>query len=155
MTAASTRLNAVTAPVGRLLGLLVAAAFLLAALTGNSFAVHVGMTSMSAATVVGADTTPHAVAGAPADRHDVRAASADPAVLSAGSDLQHLMHLVGACLAVLAGAVLLLLLPRWGRDPADGYLSDTTPTRLFTPALRRSWSPPPPSPPTSSPVIRT
>ena len=155
MRVASARSSAVTALVGRSLGLLVAVAFLLAALSGNSFAVHVGMTSMTSEPLAVADAASGSAGHTAAAAQDVRAAAADSAVPPGGSDLMHLMHLLGACTAVLAGAVLLLRQRLWGREPADGYLPDAAPSRLVTPNPRGAWCPPPPSPPTSSAVVRT
>jgi hypothetical protein len=75
--------------------------------------------------------------------------------MSVGSDAQHLMHLIGACLAVLAAAALLLRLLLQGRSLLGSYPAVIAVPRPLTPRRGGSWSPPPPSPPTSSPVIRT
>lgn len=144
------------APGGRLLGLLAAAAFLLAALTGNSFSLHVGMTADASESTVAADMATNAVAGSSAvlERvHEVAPATAMP--MPVGSDAQHLMHLVGACLAVLAAAALLLRLLLQGRSLLGSYPAVIAVPHPLTPRRGGSWSPPPPSPPTSSPVIRT
>lgn len=146
------------APSGRLLALLAAAAFLIAALTGNSFSLHVGMTADASESTVAADRVTHAVAGSGAvlERvHEVAPDAAMPMPMPVGSDAQHLMHLIGACLAVLAVAALLLRVLFQGRSLLGGHLAVTAPSRSLIPRAGGSWSPPPPSPPTSSPVIRT
>ena len=148
--------NCSAAPSGRLLGLLAAAAFLVAALTGNSFSLHVGLTAGAGESTVAADRATGAVAGSGAvlERvHEVAPATAAP--MPAGSDAQHLMHLIGACLAVLAAAALLLRLILQRRSLLGGHPAVIAVPRTLTPRRGGSWSPPPPSPPTSSPVIRT
>lgn len=143
------------APAGRLLGLLAAAAFLFAALTGNSFSLHVGMTADAPESTVAADTVTNAAAGSGTVLERVREMAPDAAMpMTVGSDAQHLLHLIGVCLVVLAAAALFLRLLLLGRSLLDG---DPAVTALPRPNLRPggSWSPPPPSAPTSSPVIRT
>lgn len=158
MDAGTARWSCSAAPSGRLLALLAAAAFLLAALTGNSFSLHVGMTSGPSESTVAANRVTNAVAGSGAvlERvHEVAPDAAMPMPMPVGSDAQHLMHLVGACLAVLAVAVLLLRLLFLGRSLLGGHLAGTAHSRSLVPRAGGSWFPPPPSPPTSSPVIRT
>ncbi|GAB2750459.1 hypothetical protein GCM10027273_31400 [Nocardioides pakistanensis] len=143
-------------PSGRLLALLAAAAFLLAALTGNSFPLHVGMTAGAPESTVAADMVTNALAGSGAvlERvHKVAPATAMP--MPVGSEAQHLMHLVGACLAVLAAAALLLRLLLQRRSLLGSHPAVIAVPRPLTPRRGGLWSPPPPSPPTSSPVIRT
>lgn len=156
MNAATVPQSRSAAPVGRLVAVLAAAAFLLAALTGNSFSLHVGMTDMAPAATTAADLsdTPAASAGVTSSARDATGhASADAATpMPIGSDAQHLMHLLGACLAVIAAAALLLLV---SRVPGGGYLAVAAVPRLDAVPAQREWSPPALSPPTSSPVIRT
>jgi hypothetical protein len=120
------------------------------------FARHVGM-SVSAMTThqaeVGGDgpTAPSAV------RDDGRAPSAAPSHVRDGErDAAHVMHLVGACLAILcAGAMLLRGRGSW---LASVRAMAGPGARLVFPA---SWlagvrrGPPPLTPPRFSPVIRT
>lgn len=156
MDAGPARWSCSTAPTGRLLALLAAAAFLLATLAGNSFSLHVGMTAGTSESTVAAGMVTKAVAGSGVvlERvHEVAPATAIP--MSVGSDAQHLMHLIGACLAVLAAAALLLRLLLHRRWLVGGHPAVIAVPRPRTPRRGGSWSPPPPSPPTSSPVIRT
>lgn len=144
------------APSGRLLGLLAAAAFLCAALTGNSFSLHVGMTAGAPEFTVAADRVTNAFVGSGDVLERVHELAPDTAMpMPVGSDAQHLMHLIGACLAVLAAAVLLLRLLLQGRSLLGSYPAVIAVPRPLTPRRGGWWSPPPPSPPTSSPVIRT
>jgi hypothetical protein len=157
MNAATARWSRSAAPSGRLPALLAAAAFLLAALTGNSFSLHVGMTANASEVAVAVDRVSDAVAGSGAvfgpGVGDVSHDAAAP--MPVGSDAQHLMHLIGACLAVLAAAALFLRLFSQGPALLGSHPAVTALPRLLTPPPGGSWSPPPPSPPTSSPVIRT
>lgn len=150
------RSSCLTAPVGRLLAVLVAAAFLLTVLTGNSFALHAGMTAGSPGVAVAGDHLSDAVAGMSglAEVED-DVASDVPAVMQVGHDVQHLMHLIGACLAVLAAAAVLLWLVSLARALTGGYSAVTAQPRLVSRIDTGAWSPPPPSAPRSSPVIRT
>jgi hypothetical protein len=77
------------------------------------------------------------------------------ALMPVGSDAQQLLHVVGACLAVLVAAALLMRLLLLSRTLGAGYPAVTALPRLVTLPSLGSWSPPPLSPPTSSPVIRT
>lgn len=138
-------------PTGRLLALVAAAAILLAALSGNSFSLHAGMSTMADDLATVADEVVHAgVTG------DVGEATAGPATpLPLGSDAQHLLHLLGACLAVVAAATLALLwLLQRGR-PSGGYPAVTAVPRPVPAPEVAERRPPALSPPTSSPVIRT
>lgn len=143
---------------GRLLLMLAAAAFVIATLTGNSFSMHVGMAATASADhVAGAlDRVPHVAAEAATPPASVSSEMSDRAApVTAGSDPQHLMHLIGACLAVLAAAAVLIWLSTVRRALMGGHPAVTGVPRATAPTLASSWSPPAPSPPTSSPVIRT
>lgn len=148
---------------GRLFALLTLAVVLLGSLTGNAFSMHVGMDRGPSVSVKQAENLSGvAAAEAPTLAESGRHLVADVAdvaevagpMVPTSSDAQHLMHLVGACLALLAAAaVLLLLLPRRHR----GRHGDAAPLpscgmNLLTFA---TWIPPSLDPPTSSPVIRT
>lgn len=143
---------------GRLVALLTLAVVLLGSLTGNAFSMHVGMDMGSSVPgVTQAENLSGVVAAeaatiAESGRHLI-ADVAGPMVPNS-SDAQHLMHLVGACLALLAAAVVLLLSVLRRRLDRHG---DSAPLlsygiTLLTPA---TWVPPSLDPPTSSPVIRT
>lgn len=150
------RSSRLTAPVGRLLAILVAAAFLLTVLTGNSFAMHVGMTAGAPDAAVSGDLLSDAAAatsGVVDVRGDVPGQAV--AVLQVGHDVQHLMHLIGVCLAVLAAAAVLLWLVSRARALTGGYSAVTAQPCSVPRAGAGAWSPPPPSPPRSSPAIRT
>jgi hypothetical protein len=158
--------NAVTAPrsssavrAGRLVGLLAATAFLLAALTGNSLSLHVGMTPMTPAAATGAeiDHKPAPAVAAPSAAPEIVGdASGDPGTpLAINSKVHHLMHLVGACMAVVAAAALLMSLLFRSRVAGGGYAACIAVPRLVAPTALGALCPPALSPPTSSPVIRT
>lgn len=149
--------SSAAAPSGRLPALLAAAAFLLAAVTGNSFALHVGMTSSPPEAAVAVDSISDAAAGTVAvlDAGVGDVLPDTPVLMPVGSDAQHLMHLLGACLAVLAAAALCLRLCALVRALLGGHPAVTALPRLVAPRPTGSWCPPPPCPPTSSPVIRT
>jgi len=143
---------------GRLVALLTLSVVLLGSLTGNAFSMHVGMdmgSSVSGVTqpqnlsgVVAAEVVTVAESG----RHLV--ADAAGPMVPTSSDAQHLMHLVGACLALLAAAVVLLMVLL--RRHVDRHL-DVVPLPSYGMNLPTSamWVPPSLDPPTSSPVIRT
>ena len=141
------------------MGLLAAAAFLLAGLTGNSLSLHVGMTTMApgAATAADVEVMPAPlVAVTSAFPEAVGDASADPATpMPISSKAHHLMHLLGACMAVVAAAALLLSLHFRSRVVSGSYAAGIAVPRLVTPTALGAWCPPALSPPTSSPVIRT
>ena len=141
---------------GRLVALLTLAVVLLGSLTGNAFSMHVGMDMGPSVSVKQAENLSGVVAAeaatvAESGRHLV-ADVAGPMVPNS-SDAQHLMHLVGACLALLAAAVVLLplLLRHLGRR-CDAAPLPSYGMNLLTFA---AWVPPSLDPPTSSPVIRT
>lgn len=157
MDALTARWSCTAALPGRFLALLAAAAILIAALTGNSFSLHGGMAASAyESSVAAADRLTDVRAASEAVIASVHEGAPDAAMpMPVGSDAQHLMHLIGACLAVLAAAALLLRLLFRGRSLRGGYAAGTAPSRPLVPSGGGSWSPPPPSPPTSSPVIRT
>jgi hypothetical protein len=144
------------APSGRFLAVVAAAAFLIAGLTGNSFSLHVGMTASASEAAFAVDRAADAVAGTGAGSNAVSDAAPDAtAPMTVGSDALHLMHLIGACLAVLAAAASFLRLFSQARALLGSHPAVTALPRPLTPPPGGSWSPPPPSPPTSSRVIRT
>lgn len=120
----------------------------------NLFSVHVEMTSTSGHVNVTSQSD-----GASAARMTAAPRQVQPPTSQRDlrRDLQHLMHPIGACLGLLAGGALLLTRAPPARQPVVNTLAlrgDFASTHLRgTPA--RSWSAPPLSPPTSSPVIRT
>ncbi|MFP5253530.1 MAG: hypothetical protein ACLGH4_07010 [Actinomycetes bacterium] len=159
MNGAPAQWSSPSAQGGRLVALLVLAVVLLASLTGNSFSMHIGMAMSSAAP--GLAHVDHSD-GPAAGEASTGAISGARTFLDAwrpmellGSDAHHLMHLVGACLALLAGAAILLALRFLCRvldlrHPAAA----TTPSLVGRPTPP-SWTPPALDPPTSSPVILT
>lgn len=160
MNAASEPWSSSAAPAGRLVALLAAAGFFLAGLTGNSFSLHVGMTTMAPAAVTAADVDDKQAALAAETSALPEAAgeaSADPMpLMPISSDAQHLMHLLGACLAIVAAGLLLLVsLLATRRTRGGGLPAVAAVTRLVSPVPRSAWRPLALSPPTSSPVIRT
>jgi len=161
MNAATAPWSSSAAPAGRLVALLAAAAFLLAGLTGNSFSLHVGMTTMAPAATTAADVDDKlsALAAMPSGLPAlIGKTSADPVTpMPSSSDAQHLMHLLGACLAIVAAGMLLLLVSLLAtrRTHGGGLPAVAAVTRLVTPVPRSAWRPRALSPPTSSPVIRT
>lgn len=156
MKAGTARWTCSAAPLRRLLGLFAAAAFLFAGLTGNSFSLHVGMTASASEAAVAVDRAAVAGAGTGAGSNAVSDATPDAtAPMPVGTDAQHLMHLIGACLAVLATAASFLRLFSQARALLGSHPVVTALPRPLTPRPGGSWSPPPLAPPTSSPVIRT
>jgi hypothetical protein len=155
MNAGTMRWSCWAASSGRLLALVAAGAFLIAALTGNAFSLHLGMTASASDTAVAVDTFSHAAAVAGPLSDGVGDVASDAsAPMPAGSHAQHLMHLIGACLAVIGIAVLVWVLI-WGRIAGPGHPFVTAIPRLVGPPPVGSWRPPPLVPPRSSPVIRT
>lgn len=156
MNAGTARWTCSAAPSGRLLAILAAGAFLVAALTGNSYSLHVGMTTSVPEAAVAVDGVSDAVGVTGSIVEGVGDVAPDAAApMPVGSDAQQLMHLIGACLAVLAAAALFLRLFFQGRALLGSHPAVTALPRPLTTPPGGSWSPPPPSPPTSSPVIRT
>lgn len=143
---------------GRFVALLTLAVVLLGSLTGNAFSMHVGMDMGSSSSgVTHADNLSGVMAAevatiAESGRHLVTEAAG--LMVPTSSEAQHLMHLVGACLALLAAAVGLLLMLLWRH--VDRHL-DVVPLPSYGMNLLTSamWVPPSLDPPTSSPVIRT
>lgn len=158
MNAARAPWRSSAGPAGRV-ALLAAVAFLLAVSTGNSLSLHVGMATMApTAPTIAADvddtSAPRAAMTSALPDVDGEA-SMDPALsIPMSPDAQHLMHLLGACLAVVAAALLLSLL-LFIRVVGGSYTGVAAVPRLVTPTAVSAWSPPALSPPTSSPVIRT
>lgn len=160
MNAAAAPWSSSAAPAGRLVALLAAAAFVLAGVTGNSFSLHVGMTAMApaASTVAGVADSPTTLAAVTsASPAVIGEGSAEPATpMPSSSDAQHLMHLLGACLAIVAAGLLFLISLLTARQaPGAAFPALTAVTRRVSPVPRAAWRPLALSPPTSSPVIRT
>jgi hypothetical protein len=145
-------------PLGRahvLAGCVLATLFILTGVSGdNLFARHVGMTASSAtATPVAArDSAP---ATAPADVVGIDTDGVPTGSSQNSGDAAHLLHLLSACLTVLAGVSLLLQRCRRcpAAAPARHALSRLLVTAHWVASAR--GSPPPLSPPRASPVIRT
>ncbi len=132
---------------GRLVVLGGLAAFLAATLTGNVFALHAGMAGMADG---GAQSA--AAASGPADlTGDPPAADGPPA----GGQGQHLLHVVGACMAIGAAGVILLRALAQLAGPRGSALALAQPWTAPPLSTRtRSRRAPPLKPPTSS-VMRT
>ena len=143
---------------GRLVALLTLSVVLLGSVTGNAFSLHRGMDMGSSVPAAAHAANPSGDAAAEvatiAEAGGHLVAQVAGPMLPSSSDAQHLMHLVGACLALLAGAVLLLLL--LVRRPPDRH-GDAAPSASYGIDLltHPTWVPPSLDPPTSSPVIRT
>jgi hypothetical protein len=142
---------------GWLMGCVMAAIFVLMGVSGDDvYARHVGMSvSMSSA-------SPEAEVNSTAVSSNGRLTPGDAVPARRGhssderGDAAHTLHLLGACLAILcAAAVLLHLRGRW---PGSTHTTSAWSPRLTFPA---SWlarvlrAPPPRDPPRFSPVIRT
>lgn len=145
--------------LARMLAVMAVTAWLATALTGNVRALHLGAEHQPGATVTGASLLPTAVdpstETAPAP---VLAPMAAPAEATPPHGTgQHMLHLLGACLGMLAGASAILpLLLRWAGFSDRARSRPPGVTRALSPAVQRgAWRPPPLSPPTSSPVLRT
>jgi hypothetical protein len=160
MNAATVRSSS-SALIGRLVALLAAAAFLMAGMTGNAFSLHVGMTTMtsSAAAPVTADFSEPNAATTATSLAVADVAGDDPVTAetpaSGSADGQRLMHLLGACLAVIAAAVALLALRSLCRLVGGSCTGIAARPVSVVPFRGGVWSPPPLSPPSVSPVIRT
>lgn len=143
---------------GRLVALLALSVVLLGSLAGNAFSLHVGMDMDSS--VFGAAHAANPSGDVAADGVAVVESGkrlvtdvAGP-MLPTSADAQHAMHLLGACLALLAAALGLLLLLLRGR-PNRGYDAAALPARGPNMLSFATWIPPSSlDPPTSSPVIR-
>jgi len=156
MSGAPSPCSSPPAPGGRLIALLSLAVVLLAGLTGNSFSMHAGMsTKASATSVAQMDHVPGPVAAKTSIGAGTGSlAGAPKPMLPMSSDAQHLMHVLGACLALLAAALLLPLL-LVSRLLVRSRAAAVTAPRLVSLATPVRWTPSALDPPTSSPVIRT
>ncbi len=144
---------------GPLAALMALTVVLLATLTGNAFSVHVGMTmspsaqqapsANQAATVLTGDTSP--VAGSAS----TSLTGASEPTMPMSADGQHLMHTVGACLALLAAIVMLFPLPVRRRTVDLNDSVGAALKRLPDVFAAATWTLPALDPPTSSPVVRT
>ena len=137
---------------------LATAVFVIAALAGNLFSLHVGSQTAAAAieratshSVVQQAQTGGTTSGGTVELKDANAQQPS-SPLPMDSHGQHLMHLLGACMAVLA-AIVLLWLPIGLRF--RGPIVQSATRFLVTQTTLPSWTPPPLVPPRSSPVIRT
>jgi len=144
----------------RLAALCALAVVSIAVLSGNVFSVHVGMAAVADQASLTSPNKPDqanltsprgglSVSTIPAPRQEQPPQS--------NRDLQHLMHLMGACLGLLAAGGLLLALARRARQRFSDLIGFRRRVRVsdgqWPPG--RLWRAPPLSPPTSSPVIRT
>lgn len=168
---------------GRLWVMLAVAPFVLGVLSGNVFALHAGMASLrpslSVPTATASEASaPLVVVGTPSRAQDPQATAATTggtltvaqvakqapagrgthpptAQLPASPRGWHLLHLVGACMAVLMAAVALLGGLVQARRTVYDLLLRRLPLAWPCSAARRfAWRPPPLWPPTSSPVVR-
>lgn len=145
--------------VRTLVGCALAALFVLAGASGNNlFARHVGMTTVAPAVVSVATGDTGQVASSVGFRMDGEGLRGAVSRHSPGSENGNaqLLHLLGACLAVLAVGNLLLRRGGMWRDPIR--LLRALPSRRLLAAHWRATargSPAPLSPPRASPVIRT
>ncbi|GAB3028855.1 hypothetical protein GCM10011376_15330 [Nocardioides flavus (ex Wang et al. 2016)] len=148
-------------PQGWLVACVMAALFVLMGASGDDvFARHVGMSASSSELLaessgVGAAT---ATTERPGDRATAGVApvhgTGDTTVDGRGA--AHVLHLLGACVAVLVAGVLLLRargLCRWARRATSALSPRVALPAPWLAGLRRG--PPRLSPPRSSPVIRT
>ena len=163
----------------RLLILFAVVPYLLGVLNGNLFALHVGLTAAPSPTAPAsvAEQAPASTAPGPPQDAKQRTTAWGPASLSdtsvhmgppASSASQerpaqgplsprgmHLLHLLGACMAVLLAAIALLFTRfEAARAAADGLLTRPASAGVIPSVTRFAWRPPPLWPPTSSPVIR-
>ena len=142
-----------------LAGCVLAALFVLAGASGdNLFARHVGMTTLVpvvVSAVAGDGGQAASSVGSGRDGEGLRGAGSDHGPGSENGSAQ-LLHLLGACLSILAVGILLLRQGGMWRDPTR--LLRALPSRRLLVAHWRATargSPPPLSPPRASPVIRT
>lgn len=148
---ASTASPAPPARRRRVSGLLVAALLVLAAVNAATFAAHAGARHAEAAS----PPWQHVAMALEAGPLDAGAEVTEPGPHALQGDSSHVMHGVGACLAVLLLAGLWALArPRRLRWPwaAEHAAPDGRPSTILDVAVWRG--PPTPSPPTSSPVLR-
>jgi hypothetical protein len=145
--------------VRTLAGCVLAALFVLAGASGdNLFARHVGMTTLVPVVVSAAAGDGGQAAssvGSGRDGEGLRDAGSDHGPGSENGNAQ-LLHLLGACLSILAVGILLLRQGGMWREPTR--LLRALPSRRLLVAHWRATargSPPPLSPPRASPVIRT
>jgi hypothetical protein len=142
---------------GWVVACVMAALFVLMGASGDDvFARHVGMSASSAGTPgTSADLDPMAVPVAPRAAGDVLPAQAGHGT-GDGADAAHVLHLLGACLAILIAGALLLHRRGWWTWSARATAALSP--RLVFPV---SWlvcvrrGPPRLTPPRFSPVIRT
>lgn len=144
---------------GPLLALVALAALMWASLSGNSLSMHVGTSFDALASSVGqVDRVAGPVAATPPTADETAGllvtVASDPTV-PVSADAQHLMHVVGGCVAILAAAVLLLLLVVLSSGQGSGPSVVAAARRLLALPASVWWTPPALNPPTSSPVIRT
>lgn len=142
-----------------LVGCVMAALFVLTGVSGDDvFARHVGMMASAPAVMPEAPRdTDRAVPAETIRQVTGDGLSARPGHPAGGGDgSAHLMHLLGACLAVLAFSLLLLCRGRWAlvTTRARRALRPRSPSASQWIASVRE-SPPPITPPRTSPVIRT
>ena len=149
-----------SAPLGILTLLLALTVVLLSITNANTFAVHAGMGGPWAAPAHditgGAGTAADRDGGPSAAQPYPVADGGAPSGREPGHGSVHLLHLVGVCLMVLLGG--LRLLTGWLRRHVPWFepRGSTPAGRVgVVTALQCHWLPPPLSPPTSSPVIRT
>jgi hypothetical protein len=142
-----------------LVGLLMAAIVVLTGVTGdNVFARHVGMTVAAPAKMPDSPRDAEQAVSSPTVRQDVGEAppGAPSSQGAADDDVTHLLHLLGACLFILALSVLL-----WRRGGWWLLSTRAQPAPFSRLLLHSHWratargSPPALAPPRTSPVIRT
>ena len=141
-----------------LAGCVLAALFVFAGASGdNLFARHMGMTTVAPAGVSAAtgEAMQAASVGFGRDGEGLRGAGSDHGPGSENGSAQ-LLHLLGACLSILAVGILLLRRGGMWREPTR-LLTTLSSRRLLVAHWRATarGSPPPLSPPRASPVIRT
>jgi len=116
---------------------------------GNTFAAHLGAVTHS-------EARPSSVDGGGPARHGETSSALNVRQGPVPHDVEtsHVLHLLGGCIAVL-GAALVLGAGAFSR--VRPVLGDTGAAGRVVPgrAARSRWWPPPLSPPTTSPVLRT
>jgi hypothetical protein len=115
--------------------------------TGNTFSAHVGSVSHSAAVL--------SIEGAPARHHTATARTTGLGTVPHDAESSHVLHLLGGCITVLGAVLLLAGAGTFSRArpaaSASGAEGRVVPCR----ATGARWWPPPLSPPTTSPLLRT